>query len=146
MKHVLDKLKITTTYHLEYYRQQIETHIVAAHIQDLVDFPCHFDESGTCIRARSLMPGAFSGTFLKEGCCCSQCASNLGYLNTIPQEDMNYYKKRWNQKFGFFEKGKGCKLDKAFRSSMCLKYKCRFIQLNKKDELIMQQLSHLFCR
>jgi hypothetical protein len=121
---------------------QIKTHEHAASIQDLLGFKCDFKD-GQCIRARAQK--GKGDTFVEAGCCCTKCYENFGYLQFIPESEMETYKLCWGP-LGFFEPGKGCRLPKRLRSGMCLKFVCRWAHLDSRDQYILDHLSNLFYR
>jgi hypothetical protein len=57
-------------------------------------------------------------------CCCDCCGQSVGYFRYIFESDIGYYAKKWSKKTGFWRKGKGCILDRKYRSRTCLTHNC----------------------
>lgn len=77
-------------------------------------FPCKFDENGYCQ----------SSQIDNSMCCCKDCANTMGYLSFVPEQDLWTYAKLYNDKTGYWRKGKGCSLPRELRSKTCLTYYC----------------------
>jgi hypothetical protein len=97
----------------------------AALATEKIDFKCGF-VNGRCIRARDKK----ASHLVKCGCCCSNCADHLGYLDIIGWHEgvrikyLREYERLFDSKNGFFVKGRGCSLPRHMRSSTCLTFSC----------------------
>jgi hypothetical protein len=86
-----------------------------------INFKCNFIK-GVCNKVRADPKN--NSDLLKSGCCCSNCASNIGYLKYIHLNRLNDYVYAWNNKTGFLRVGGGCQLSYELRSQTCLRYAC----------------------
>jgi hypothetical protein len=93
-------------------------------VSDNIDFKCDFKD-GVC-KTRS---GAHTNNFTVYSmevtmCCCGDCRIRFGYLDLILKEDVAMYARHFNEKTGFWRKGKGCILKPSMRSRTCIFYSC----------------------
>lgn len=70
-------------------------------------------------------------------CCCKDCFNKIGYFKIISEEEIDYYAERFKKYIGFWEKNKGCLLDRDKRSGVCLGYTCH------DDKLLFEELHYL---
>ena len=81
------------------------------------DFPfdlCKFDDEGRCDRFRN---GGVQ-------CMCKDCNLFCGFIRFTTEKDLIMYAELYDEKTGFFRKGKGCVLPREYRSGICLSYYC----------------------
>jgi len=88
-------------------------HEKVAALSKYFDYECGFKKDGGCKMYRKSLPM----------CCCSGCYKNLGFLNEIPLDKIEYFAKKFKKDTGFWTK-KGCSLDRKYRSDECLRYTC----------------------
>jgi hypothetical protein len=75
---------------------------------------CKFDDDGKCEQFR------ISGF----QCQCILCDDICGWIRYTTEEDLIVYAEAYDEKYGFFRKGKGCVLPREYRSEICLSYYC----------------------
>jgi hypothetical protein len=107
---------------------------------ELIEFPCNFQD-GVCLSIRET-PQMYSYEWGKAGCCCGDCRKKFGYLRVFYHEFARHYVAAWNNKTGFWRKGKGCALPRYLRSKTCLQFTCSFVN-NKLTKLARGILSLL---
>jgi len=96
-----------------------------------IDFGCKFDSKGYCNSEVT-----FYGNKMDQMCCCKNCSITIGYLDVInSNEDLKYYAKLFNDKTGFWRKGKGCILDRSMRSITCIVYTCKDMLKPKMNKI-----------
>jgi len=61
--------------------------------------------------------------------CCGPCRDHVGYLPCIPEEFVQFYAERFDEKRGFWT-DRGCSLPQEYRSPMCTGYYCKAIGPN----------------
>lgn len=88
-----------------------------------MDFDCQFNNNG-CKRFRDRVSKNPPKNPLVLMCCCFGCASYIGYLRIIHQEDFDTIANLFSEEAGFWEEGKGCILPQEFRSALCVTYNC----------------------
>jgi len=84
-----------------------------------MDFGCDFRE-GKCIAAR--LPG-FTGQAFPPStrrCCCVHCGKMIGYLTSIPKNDLPLLAMYFSPKYGFWRGNYGC----VFRPRIVLTFVC----------------------
>jgi len=82
-----------------------------------IEFNCRF-VNGTCKRYLDY------GTPPTGMCCCANCNAYAGYLDTVPEDKLGYYAKKFSKKTGFWRKAGGCNLPHSMRSVTCLTFHC----------------------
>lgn len=103
-----------------------------------IDFSkvCQFDKNGFCDRENS----GFRGSFKTAMCCCRNCGEKVGYLYQIPKDVgiIEILAKNFNNKTGFWRKGKGCILIREYRSQVCIQFICgRRHVLSDREKLVL---------
>lgn len=109
-----------------------------------IDFDkiCQFDKNGFCSRENNGRRGD-SRTAM---CCCESCRRTVGYLNQIPKDvdTIKMYARNFNDRTGFWRKGKGCVLPREYRSRICVKYIClgKEYLLSDREKLILDMVAN----
>lgn len=80
-------------------------------LTELIDCGCSFDVEG-CRKGAG------------EKCCCSSCKSAFGHFHIIRQSNVAKLAWHFNEKTGFWRKGRGCILPRKLRSITCVTYHC----------------------
>jgi len=97
-----------------------------------MDFGCDFRE-GKCIAAR--LPG-FTGQAFPPStrrCCCVHCGKMIGYLTSIPKNDLPLLAMYFSPKYGFWRGNYGCVLPPENRSNVCLRFTCLSARRNRPN-------------
>jgi len=76
-----------------------------------VNFPCKFNKDGCNGHEKGNM------------CCCDVCAFEIGYVEIIPEEDLEFYAEKFDETLGFWRPG-GCILPFEYRSKDCTTWYC----------------------
>lgn len=136
MAHPLDHLVMPKEM-AKHWQHMRHRHIIGSKLMNLIKFGCNFDNNGICAHAKKFEHPPEKGTIMSEGCCCSTCFQHTGFLERIFSDEVEIYKKHWDNKTGFFKKGTGCTLPRSYRSGMCQQYVCmEGFPKNKKDQEI----------
>jgi len=108
-----------------------------------VDFKCDFDERGLCKLYRKNNPDKAAM------CCCNQCRDMSGYIDWVNLRDLKEIRKLWSKRTGFWRKGKGCILPRAYRSATCTFYHCHTYSsdenMSRVDEKRLDTLRDIHC-
>ena len=99
-----------------------------ASLTEHIDFNCGFNERGICKKFRDY------GGKQDAMCCCHSCATQNGYLYILPANCsiQNRYVEMYDDKTGYWRKGKGCILPRRMRSQTCLTYSCGMVKSMRK--------------
>ena len=112
---------------------------LADHTEKII-FPCDFDERGACREHRH-------SEFNEVKCCCGGCSLSFGYFRVLPNNSYIAPRllRKFDEKKGFWRKGKGCILPRHLRSHTCLGHVCgSVIQALRKTKEGKRDLKFLY--
>jgi hypothetical protein len=111
-------------------------------LSEHVKFKCDFID-GVCRRVREIKENknnvGFIAGMYSTGCCCGDCAASFGYIRKMSINRIDNYRREWRVKSGFFQAGKGCRLERELRSGTCIRYTCHLVQkdMNKLENEVL---------
>jgi hypothetical protein len=117
------------------YEPDYEDMIGLKKLSASLDFGCRFDKNGKCNSNPEWVDN-------HPACCCRDCFRSAGYLDTVLEEDIVKYSRKFSIKTGFWRKGKGCILPRKMRSAVCVAFSCKHIEGKSTYQNLLDVFEH----